>query len=135
METGYFKFLETGSSGPVLEIKPVNGTVWMTANDIADLFGVYTPTINKNLKEIFRDSLLRENKVMKEFRYICPKHGECIRIYYNLQVIIFLSFRIKTIYTKIFREWVFRSVMNIAKRDSALMDCHLIVKYSSFNLN
>lgn len=108
----------------------------MTVNDIADLFGVYTPTINKNLKEIFRDSLLRENKVTKEFRYICPKHGECIRIYYNLQVIIFLSFRIKTIYTKIFREWVFCSLKDIEKQDNTLMDCHLIIKeYSSFNLN
>lgn len=135
METGYIKFLETGSNATILDVKPVNGAVWMTANEIADLFGVYTLTVNKHLKIIFKEELSRENEVVKEFRYICPKHGECIRIYYNLQVIIFLSFRIKSIYTKIFREWVFCSVKNTAKRDSTLMDCHLIIKYSAFNLN
>lgn len=129
MKTGYIRFSKTNT----IEVKLVDGTVWMTINEIADLFGVNIPTINKHLKEIFKDNLLKENEVTKEHRYTCPKHGECIRIYYNLEVIIFLSFRIETLYTKVFREWAFSL---LCKSNSEFIDCNLIIKeYSSFNLN
>ncbi len=36
MKTGYIKFSETNT----IEIELIDGTVWMTANEIADLFGV-----------------------------------------------------------------------------------------------
>lgn len=106
METGYIKFSDIGTDKPIIEVKIVDGTVWMTVNEIADLFGVYTPTINKHLKAMFKDDLLRENDVTKEYRYTRDEGGEYIRIYYNLEVIIFLSFRIQSLYTKAFREWV-----------------------------
>lgn len=129
MKTGYIKFSETNT----IEVKLVDGTVWVTANEIANLFGVNIPTINNQLKGIFKDNLLRENKVIKEYRYTCPKYGECIREYYNLEVIIFLSFRIETLYTKIFREWVFSS---LRRSNSEIIDCRLVIKeYSSSNLN
>lgn len=135
METGYIKFSETNT----IEVKLVDGTVWMTANEIADLFGVTVLTINKNLKEIFKDNLLIENEAIKEYRYSCPKHGECIRIYYNLELIIFLSFRIQSLYTKLFHEWLFRTIHEQDKRDKiydAFVLCDLGAKeYSQLSLN
>lgn len=79
MKTGYIRFSDTNG----IEVNLVNSTVWLTANEIADFFGVSVSPINKHLKEIFKDNLLREHEVVKEHRYTCPKHGECIRIYYN----------------------------------------------------
>lgn len=105
METGYIKFSNVESNKPIIEVKIVDGTVWMTINEIADLFGVYTPTVNKHLKAIFKDGLLREYEVTKEYRYT-TEGGDYIRTYYNLEIIIFLSFRIQSLYTKAFREWV-----------------------------
>ncbi|NDV93570.1 hypothetical protein D0T84_01385 [Dysgonomonas sp. 521] len=105
METGYITFTDIETGKPIIEVKIVDGTVWMTINEIADLFGVYSPTISKHLKAIFKDGLLREDEVTKEYRYT-KDTGEYIRIYYNLQMIIFLSFRIQSLYTKAFREWV-----------------------------
>lgn len=129
MKTGYIRFSETNT----IEVKLVDGTVWMTINEIADLFGVNVPAINNQQRRIFKDNLLKENEVTKEHRYTCPKHGECIRVYYNLEVIIFLGFRIDTLYTRIFREWVFSS---LRKSNSDFIDCGLIIKeYFSFNLN
>lgn len=69
METGYIKFADIGTDNLSIDFRLVDGTVWMTVNEIADLFGVYTPLINKNLKAIFKDNLSRENEVMKEYRY------------------------------------------------------------------
>lgn len=129
MKTGYIKFSETNT----IEIELVDGTVWMTANEIADLFGVRVCIINKTIHKILKENLLRESELTKEYRYTCPKHGECIRVYYNLAVIIFLSFRIETIYTKSFREWVFYSA---GKSQNKILDCDFIIReHSPFNLN
>lgn len=106
METGYIKFTDIDTDRPIIEVKIVDGTVWMTVNDMADLFGIYTPTINKHLKVIFKEGLLREPDVTKEYRYTRNEKEEYICTYYNLEVIIFLSFRIQSLYTKTFREWV-----------------------------
>lgn len=108
METGYIKFTDVETDKPIIEVKIIDGTVWMTVNEMADLFGVYTLTISKHLKAIFKDNLLRESEVTKEHRYTA-EGGKYIRTYYNLEAIIFLSFRIQTLYTKAFREWVFNA--------------------------
>ena len=115
METGYIKFIDIETDSPIIEVKIVNGTVWMTINEIADLFGIYTPTINKHLKAIFKEGLLRETDVIKEYRYTRNEKEEYIRTYYNLEVVIFLSFRIQSLYTKAFREWVLNSFCEYRK--------------------
>lgn len=115
METGYIKFIDIETYSPIVEVKIVNGTVWMTVNEIADLFGTYTPTINKHLKAIFKEGLLREPNVTKEYRYARNKKEEYIRTYYNLEVVIFLSFRIQSLYTKAFREWVLNAFCEYGK--------------------
>ena len=115
METGYIKFEDIETNKPVVEVKIVNGTVWMAINEIADLFGTYTPTINKHLNAIFKEGLLREPNVTKEYRYALNKKEEYIRTYYNLEVVIFLSFRIQSLYTKAFREWVLNDFCEYGK--------------------
>lgn len=115
METGYIKFRDIETNKPIVEVKIVNGTVWMTINEIADLFGIYAPTINKNLKAIFKEGLLREPDVTQEYRYTRNEKEEYIRTHYNLEVIIFLSFRIQSLYTKAFREWVLNAFCEYGK--------------------
>lgn len=117
MEIGYIKLTDIETDKPIIEVKMIDGTVWMTVNEIADLFGVYTPTISKHLKAIFKDNLLRENDVTKEYRYTRNEKEECIRTYYNLEAIIFLSFRIQSLYTKAFREWVLNTFCEYSKEN------------------
>lgn len=104
METGYITFIDTDNSS--IDFRLVDSTVWMTVAEIADLFGVYTPLINKNLKAIFKDNLSRENEVMKEYRYTKNEKEEYIRTYYNLEIILLLSFRIRSLKAKALREWI-----------------------------
>lgn len=115
METGYIKFRDIDSNKPIVEVKIVDGTVWMTVNEIADLLGVYAPAVNKHLKVIFKEDLLREPNVTKEYRYSRNEKEEYIRTYYNLEVVIFLSFRIQSLYTKTFREWVLNAFREYSK--------------------
>lgn len=131
METGYIKFSDVGTDKPIIEVKIVDGTVWMTVNEIAELFGVYTPTINKHLKGIFKDNLLRENEVMQEYRYTRNEGGEYIRIYYSLEVIIFLSFRVQSLYTKAFRLWVLNAFCEYGRGQKS----HEVIVVFNTNMN
>lgn len=139
MKTGYIKITGIEGNMPIIEVNPVSGTVWMTVNGIADLFGVHTSTVNKYLKAIFKDNLLKESEVIKEYRYTCPDNGECIRTYYNLKIIICLSFRLQSLYTKVFREWIFHFFSNDNKKEelfSPFIICNLGANdYSPLNLN
>ena len=115
METGYIKFIDIETDSPIIEVKIVDGTVWMTINEIADLFGIYAPTVNKHLNAIFKEGLLRETDVIKEYRYTRNEKEEYIRTYYNLEVIIYLSFRIQSLYAKAFREWILNAFCEYRK--------------------
>jgi len=139
METGYIRMINIENGQPDFEIGLANGTVWMTANEIADLFGVHTSTITKHLKRIFKEKFLREGDVMKEYRYTCSKNRECIRIYYNLEIIICLSFRIQSVYTQAFRKWIIHVLNNHHGKEKApntFVICNIGGNdYSLLNLN
>ena len=57
--------LYTASDGKVkIEVCLKDETVWLTQKNIADLFGVKVPAINKHLKNIFESGELNENSAI-----------------------------------------------------------------------
>lgn len=107
MERGYIKITEEEYGKPIIvEVKIVNGTVWMFKNEIARLFDVFLQTVGNNFRSIFKSSILREEDVTKELKLKNEKGQDIYVTYYNLEAIIFLSYRIDSRYTKAFREWV-----------------------------
>ena len=97
--------LENKDEQPIVSVKIENGNVWMTKHELARLFGVFVQTIDANVRSIFKSRLLYDGDVT-----ITEKQNKSIVTYYNLEAIIFLSFRINTYCTKLFREWVHNSL-------------------------
>ena len=58
-----------------------------------------------NLRSIFKSHLLWENDVTYTYRYTY-KGQERQAVYYNLEVLIFLSYRIATFEAQIFRQFI-----------------------------
>ena len=63
-------------------------TVWMSACEIASLFGVFSGKVNSHIKSIFKEGLLREDEVMQTLLF---RDGSVDL--YNLEMITMLSFR------------------------------------------
>lgn len=80
------------------------GTVWLTKHELADLFNVYPITIAANIEKIFQDNELFENEVVK-VSDVKGRNGKNIE-YYNLDVVLSLSFRLKGAVCRMFREWI-----------------------------
>lgn len=53
MERGYIQITEEEIGKPIVEVKIVNGTVWMFKHEIARLFDVYLQTVGNNFRSIF----------------------------------------------------------------------------------
>lgn len=49
MERGYIQITEEEIGKPIVEVKIVNGTVWMFKHEIACLFDVYLQTVGNNM--------------------------------------------------------------------------------------
>lgn len=84
-----------------MEAQLVDGNVWLAQHEIARLFGVFVATVRNNLRAIF-NGVLFESHVSRRF----PTGTKYSDTFYNLEAIIFLSFRCATLEARAFRQWV-----------------------------
>lgn len=78
-------------------------SIWMSACEIADLFGVFSGKVNSHIKSIFKEGLLREDEVMQTLLF----KGGAVDLY-NIEMITMLSFRFASPQAKSFRKWIIR---------------------------
>lgn len=86
-------------------------TVWLKQEQIAELFGRDRTVISKHIKNIFTEGELEENMVCANFAHT-TKHGAIENKtqktnvkYYNLDVIISVGYRVKSLQGTRFRQW------------------------------
>jgi len=86
-----------------IDVQLLDETVWLTQEQMANLFGKARSTINEHIKNIFKEGELVESKVLQkfgnsEFQQKSPN-------YYNLDVIISVGYRVKSKQGTQFRIW------------------------------
>lgn len=99
---GYIKITENSIGNWKVEAQLVDGNVWLAQHEIARLFGVFVATVRNNLRAIFKNGVLFESHVSRRFP-TGTKHSDT---FYNLEAIIFLSFRCATLEARAFRQWM-----------------------------
>jgi hypothetical protein len=78
-------------------------TVWLTQEQMATLFGKAKSTINEHIKNIFAEGELVEESVVKKFGI--SEFQQKAPNYYNLDVIISVGYRVKSLRGTQFRIW------------------------------
>ncbi len=86
----------------------------MTEYEIAELFGVITPTIRTAVKAVYRSGVIREEDAR---RYLRIANGNRIEVY-SLETIVMLAFRVDSFGANKVREYLFRTLR--ANRRSAV---------------
>jgi len=115
METGSIKIINETGKAPSVEAELVNNTLWIHKYGIARLFNCFPQKIEMNLRSIFKNGLLWEDECTYNRRFR-DKGIEKQCLYYNMDVLIFLSYRIGTFEAKIFREFINDSFREHVKR-------------------
>ena len=90
-------------------------SIWMSACEIATLFGVFSGKVNNHVKSIFKKGLLREDEVMQTLLF----KGGAVDLY-NIEMITMLSFRFASLQAKSFRKWIIRRLTEKKKTSPPL---------------
>lgn len=88
-----------------LEVRLENETVWLTQQQIADLFGVRQPAISKHLKNIFESGELNELSVYSILEYTAADGKTYKTKFYNLDAILSVGYRVNSKNATLFRQW------------------------------
>ncbi|MCE5293492.1 MAG: virulence RhuM family protein [Chlamydiales bacterium] len=86
-----------------IEIRMQNETVWLTQDDMAKLFDKAKSTISEHIKNIFTESELSEELTVRKFGN--SEFSTKPTNYYNLDVIISVGYRVKSLRGTQFRIW------------------------------
>ena len=101
--TAEFLIYKSDNQDVKVDVLLHNENIWLTQEQMAQLFGKAKSTINEHIKNIFKDDELIESEVMQkfgnsEFQQKAPN-------YYNLDTIISVGYRVKSIQGVRFRQW------------------------------
>ena len=88
-----------------VEVTFDNDTVWLSLDQIADLFQRNKSTISRHIKNIFLEGELSRNSVVANFATIGSDGKRYHVDFYNLDVIISVGYRVKSLRGTQFRIW------------------------------
>ena len=89
-----------------LEVRLENETVWLTQQQIADLFGTKRPAITKHLANIYKSGELDENSTWSILEHMGNDGTQRYTTkYYNLDAILSVGYRVNSRNATLFRQW------------------------------
>jgi hypothetical protein len=125
METGSIQIIREEGKAPSVEGQLADNDLKMSKYEIAKLFHCFPQKIEANLRSIFKSRLLCEQNVSFTYRYT-DKGIEKQTVYYNLEVLIFLSYQIATFEAQIFRQFVHSALREHLQKKEIKNDTKLI---------
>ncbi len=103
----------------------VDDTVWLNRAQMAELFQRDKSTISRHIKNIFQEGELDRNSVVANFATTATD-GKTYQVdYYNLDVIISVGYRVKSLRGTQFRIWAMGILKEYMKKGFALDDDRL----------
>lgn len=88
-----------------LDVKISDETVWLTQQQMAELFQSSKANVSEHIKNIFSEGELQEEAVVRKFRTTATDGKKYDVMHYNLDMIISLGYRIKSVTATRFRQW------------------------------
>lgn len=114
-----------------VEVLFENETVWLTQEQMSVLFEKAKSTINEHIKHVFEEGELDKSVVVRNFR-ITTKHGAIEGktqtrevLYYNLDVIISVGYRVKSLRGTQFRQWATKRLNEYIRKGFSMDDDRL----------
>jgi len=88
-----------------LETRLEDETVWLTQAQLTELFQKAKSTVSEHISNIFEEGELDQSSVVRNFRTTAADGKSYDTAYYNLDVIISVGYRVKSLQGTKFRQW------------------------------
>ena len=99
---------QTEDGGTKIDVRFEGETVWLTQQQMAELFGSSRTNIVEHIQHIYEEGELDEDSTCRKFRQVRDEGGRQVsRVipHYNLDMIISLGYRVKSRIATHFRRW------------------------------
>ncbi len=88
-----------------LQVRLQDETVWLTQKLMAELFETSVPNVSMHIRNVFLEGELQEGSVVQEFLTTAADGKNYSTRHYNLDVIISVGYRVKSLRGTQFRIW------------------------------
>ena len=88
-----------------LEVQLANETVWLSQAQMVELFDTTKQNVSLHLRNLFREEELSEETSVKDSLTLVSKGRKYTVKYYNLDVVISVGYRVKSLRGTHFRQW------------------------------
>lgn len=108
MDTGQIILYQTQGGEAKIEVRLANETVWLTADQMAELFQRNKSTISRHIKNVFESGELEQNRTVAFFATVQNEGQRKVErniAYYNLDMIISVGYRVNSHRGVQFRQW------------------------------
>lgn len=105
---GEIVIYQTDDGDTKIDVRFVDETVWLTQQQMAELFQSSRTNIVEHIQHIYEEGELDESSTCRKFRQVRTEgNRQVVRElpYYNLDMIISLGYRVKSIVATNFRRW------------------------------
>ena len=96
----------TASNGQTkIDVKLEDETLWLTQAQMCELYQTSKSNISEHIRHIFEEGELQEDSVVRKFRTTAADGKSYLTTFYNLDMIIALGYRVRSIIATRFRQW------------------------------
>lgn len=120
-----FIIFKTEDEQIAVDVRLTQHDVWLTQDQLANLYGVERPGVTQHIRNIFREGELQEESVSKKFLRTATDGKKYSTKHYNLDMIISLGYRINSKIATQFRIWATKRLNEYITKGFTLDDNRL----------
>lgn len=94
-----------GSGLTKIDVKLEEDTLWLTQAQMCELYQTSKSNVSEHIKHIFEEGELQEETVVRKFRTTAADGKSYLTTFYNLDMIIALGYRVRSVIATRFRQW------------------------------
>ena len=122
MDKGPFLLYQTPDGDSQIEVKLQNDTVWLSLDQMAELFQRNKSTISRHIKNVLEDGELDADSVVANFATTATDGKNYSVAYYNLDMIISVGYRVHSYRGVQFRIWATKVLKEYIVKGFAMND-------------
>ena len=124
-QKGEMILYQTEDGKAEIGLRAIDGTVWLSQMELAELFDTSKQNVSLHLKNIFEDNELEEGTVVKESLTTASDGKRYNTMIYNLDAILAIGYRVRSPRGVQFRRWANTILKEYLVKGFAMDDARL----------
>ncbi len=125
LAAGEFLLYQTEDAQTRIQVRLIEGTLWLTQKQLSELYQVSVPTINRHLRVIYEDAELDSSRTIRQTVIVAQEGKRSVERlveHYNLEAILHVGYRVRSHRGVQFRRWASDALKSYLEKGFLLDD-------------